>query len=389
MVRMRYAFDAHAIGQRLTGNEVYARNLLGAFAAVDKKSDFFAYVAVKEAEAWIPDRFHIRHVSRNPFARLGYGLSRQLRGDRPHLLHVQYTAPLLCPVPVIVSIHDVSFLERPEYFTALRRKQLEFTVARTARIAAKIITGSEFSRDSILRAYNVHPDKVVVVPDAASPFFRVVNRQAAARHVKNALHVKGSFVLSVGDLQPRKNHIGLIAAFADLVRQCPQLPHQLVLAGQDTWFGGRVREAARHSGIEDRIRFLGFVTDNDLLQLYNSCDCFVFPSYYEGFGIPILEAMACGRAVACANTSSMPEVADGAGLLFDPHRQEEIARALKDILVDHELRARMERLGQQQAAGFTWQKTARMTLGIYEEVTEARQGAVAAVSATPRSGSGR
>ena len=368
MVRKRYAFDAHAIGRRLTGNEVYARSLLGAFASVDKESDFYAYISVKEAEAWIPQRFEIRRVSPNPFARLGHSLSRQLRRDRPDLLHVQYTAPLFCPVPVVVSIHDVSFLERPEYFTILRRKQLEATVARTARLSSKIITGSEFSRDSILRAYNVAPEKVVVVPDAASPFFRVVNRESAARRVQSALKINGPFVLSVGDLQPRKNHIGLIQAFAKLVAAYPQLPHRLVLAGQETWFAGKVRDAARQSGVEDRIAFLGFVSDDDLLQLYNCCDCFVFPSFYEGFGIPILEAMACGRAVACANTSSMPEVADGAGLLFDPYNSDEIVRALRDILLTPELRARMERLGLQRAATFTWQKTARLTLDVYEEV---------------------
>ena len=372
MVRMRYAIDAHAIGQRLTGNEVYARSLVGAFAAVDKRSDFYTYISSKEAESWIPERFHIRYVSSNPFARLSYSLMNQLRRDRPDVLHVQYTAPIFCPVPTVVSIHDVSFLEHPEYFTALRRKQLEVTVARTARTAAKIITGSEFSRDSILKAYDVHPDKVVVVSDAASPFFRVVNRESATRKARKLLGENIPFVLSVGDLQPRKNHIGLIRAFADLVRACPQLPHKLVLVGQDTWFGARVREAAKHSGVEDRIRFLGFVTDEDLLQLYNAADCFAFPSYYEGFGIPILEAMACGRAVVCANTSSIPEVADGAGLLFDPYRTEEIARAMKDVLVDSQLRARMERLGVQRAAGFTWQETARLTLGVYEEVAGQR-----------------
>lgn len=370
MVRMRYAIDAHAIGQRLTGNEVYARSLVGAFAAVDKHSDFYTYISVKEAEAWIPERFHIRYVSSNPLARLGYGLAAQVRRDRPDVLHVQYTAPLFCPVPVVVSIHDVSFLEHPEYFPAVRRKQLELTVARTARMAAKIITGSEFSRESILRAYRVDPAKVVVVADAASPFFRVVSRELASRKVRENLGLSGPFVLSVGDLQPRKNHMGLIRAFADLVKSCPQLPHRLVLAGQDTWFGARVREAAKHSGVGDRISFLGFVTDEDLLQLYNACDCFVFPSYYEGFGIPILEAMACGRAVVCANTSSIPEVADGAGLLFDPQRPAEIARALRDVLIDSELRLRMERLGVQRAATFTWKETARLTLQVYAEVAE-------------------
>ncbi len=174
----------------------------------------------------------------------------------------------------------------------------------------------------------------------------------------------------MGDLQPRKNQIGLIEAFADLVRSYPQLRHRLALVGKDTWFAPKVREAAKKSGCSDRIRFLGFVTDQDLLHLYNACDLFVFPSLYEGFGLPILEAMACGRAVACSNTSAMPEVVDGAAILFNPHSKQEITRAMADLLRDAELRARMERLGQQRAAHFSWQESARRTLDVYYSVAE-------------------
>jgi glycosyltransferase involved in cell wall biosynthesis len=382
---MRYAIDAHAIGRHLTGNEVYVRSLLSAFANVDKTSDFIAYVSLPEAESWVPERFQVRRVSPNPFERLGYQLSRLLKKDRPALLHVQYTAPLFCPVPVVTSIHDVSFIEHPEYFTSFRRRQLEFTVSRTARTAARIITVSEFSRSAIARAYSLDPERITVVPNAANPFFRVVNREASLKRVHETFRFDGPFVLSVGDLQPRKNHIGLIEAFSRLIKTKPQLPHRLIITGQDTWFGGRVREAAKNSGVGDRISFTGFVSDEDLLRLYNACDCFVFPSLYEGFGIPILEAMACGRAVACANTSAMPEVADGAGLLFDPSQPDEIARAIRDILIDGELRSRMERLGLQRAAGFSWQKSAQLTLQVYEQVA-GREAARSRVPVKTRSG---
>src|SRR5205807_2217701 len=167
------------------------------------------------------------------------------------------------------------------------------------------------------------------------------------------------FVFSVGDLHPRKNQIGLIAAFAQLLAEHPQLKHHLVLAGKETWYTPKVSEAARNSGISDRIHFTGFVTDAELLELYNACDCFVFPSFYEGFGLPILEAMACGRAVACSNTSAMPEVADGAAILFNPRSTPEMTGAMADLLRDAELRSRMERLGQQRAAHFSWQQSAR------------------------------
>ncbi len=370
---MRFAVDAHAIGQHLTGNEVYIRSLLRAFAEIDRESDFIAYLSGIEAEQSVPARFQLRHVSPNPYRRLGWDLPRGLRADAPDLLHVQYTAPLSCAAPVVATVHDVSYLEHPEYFTAARRRQLQITVARTVRRAAKIITVSEFSRDAILRAYDIKYEKVHVIPNAANPDFRPVGRERARNNVRQRLGFDAPFVLSVGDLQPRKNHIGLITAFAKLLNNYPHLRHHVVFAGKETWYAAKVREAARHSGYADRIHFTGFVSDAELLDLYNACECFAFPSFYEGFGLPILEAMACGRAVACSNTASMPEVADGAGLMFNPHDSNDIAHALRDILIDPELRGRLERLGIQRAASFTWQKSARATLEVYREVVQTPQ----------------
>src|SRR5580692_9754095 len=133
---MKFSVDAHAIGRNLAGNEVYIRNLLSGFAGLDSESEFITYLSVDDGSPWIPPRFQVRRVSPNPFVRLGYGLSSSLKQDRPDLLHVQYTAPLLCPVPVVVSVHDVSFLEYPQFFPFSRALQLRMTVARTVRSAA-------------------------------------------------------------------------------------------------------------------------------------------------------------------------------------------------------------------------------------------------------------
>ena len=371
---MRFAVDAHAIGRRQTGNEVYIRSLLQGFGQIDWESDFVAYISEPEAVALIPERFHVRRVSANPYLRLGWELRSLIRADRPDLIHVQYTAPLFTRTPVVVTVHDVSFLEYPEYFTAARCTQLRLTVAATVKRATHILTVSDFSRDAILRAYDIPPAKISVVPNAANPEFRVIGRERAQQVVRDRWHFDAPFILSVGDLQPRKNQIGLIAAFSKLLTDYPQLKHHLVLTGKETWFTPKVRNAARACGFASRIHFTGFVSDPDLLQLYNACECFVFPSFYEGFGLPILEAMACGRAVACSNTSAMPEVADGAGLFFDPRKTDEIALAIRDILLDGELRGRMERLGLQRAATFNWKKSARATLDVYEEVVNSRRG---------------
>jgi len=372
---MKFSVDAHPIGRHLTGNEVYIRNLLNAFAGLDKTSEFVTYLSLDSPSPWVPERFTVRRVSANPFIRLGYELSGMLRQDAPDLLHVQYTAPLGCPVPVVVSVHDVSFLEHPEFFPRFRAMQLRWSVNRTVRSAARILTLSEFSSAAIQRAYSIGPDEITVAPLAAATEFRVFHIDNALDAVRTRFQLPAPYILSVGDLQPRKNQIGLIQAFAELVRNFPQLRHRLALAGKETWFSGKVREAARDSGVGDRIRFLGFVSDQELLHLYNACDLFVFPSFYEGFGLPVLEAMACGRAVTCSNTSALPEVADGAAILFNPYSIPEMTRAMADLLRDAELRSRMERLGQQRAAHFSWQNSAQKTLEVYYDVAEhARRG---------------
>lgn len=369
---MRFSIDAHAIGRHLTGNEVYVRSLLEGFASLDKKSEFIAYTSVRGAEEFVPSRIRTRRVSENPFVRLGVDLARRVRADAPDLLHVQYTAPLFCPSPVVVSIHDVSYLEHPEFFTTARRIQLQFTVERTVRQAAKILTLSEFSRQGIARSYGLDPKRIAVVPAACSDIFKPVSRPKAKSFVEGRFQITHPFILNVGDLQPRKNPLGLIRAFEELIGACPELPHHLVMVGKDTWYAPRVHQAAEHSPFGNRIHFTGYVDDAELLQLYNACDIFVFPSFYEGFGIPILEAMACGRAVACSNTSAMPEVAGSAALTFDPHSTEAMMMSMRDLLRNSELRARKERLGQQNASRFSWKGTAKQTLDVYYEVAGVR-----------------
>jgi len=375
---MRFSVDAHAIGQHLTGNETYIRNLLNNFARLDKEAEFVAYLSRESVFSEVPDRFLKRLVAENPYRRVGFDLSRKTRRDAPALLHVQYTSPLYCPAPVVATVHDLSFLEHPEYFTRYRAWQLRISVKRTVRRAARILTVSEFSKKSILRAYGLPEEKVVVIPNGVSSEFRPVDREIARRGL--APHLRVPFILCVSDLQPRKNHLKLIASFERLLAAHPQFPHHLVIVGKETWFAPVIKAAAAKSSFASRIHFTGFVPDDQLLRYYNACDLFVYPSLYEGFGLPILEAMACARAVACSNAASMPEVADSAALLFDPNSTDQIVRAMADLLLDAALRGRMERLGVQNAARFSWETSAAQTLDVYYDVAGGRRRSAVSTS---------
>ena len=378
---MRFSVDAHSVGCHLTGNEVYIRNLLNEFAKLDRTNRFLAYVAKPEAPSRLPGRIETRWVSENPYKRLGLDLPRHLAKDRPDLLHVQYTGPLFTKVPLVVSVHDVSYLEFPQYFTKYRAKQLKITVRRTVERAAAILTPSEFSRNAILRNYKLDEEKVVVVHNAVSSEFRPIDRQVAQSAVQRKFGIPGPFVLTVGDLQPRKNHLGLLRAFESVIRAHPQLTHRLVFVGKETWYSKDLHRAVERSGVAGRVHFTGFVEDADLVQIYGACDLFVFPSFYEGFGLPILEAMACGRAVASSDTTAMPEVADGAAILFNPESADQIVRAIRDILLDAELRQRLERLGSQRATAFSWERAAERTLEVYSRVAGSQGRTKAAVQA--------
>jgi len=369
--KIRVAVDAHAIGRRQTGNEVYIRSLVRRYPRLAPEMEFIGYTCCEQGDGWLPAEFERRRIARNPFLRLGVDLAAKARADRADLLHVQYTAPLVQTVPIVVTIHDVSFIERPEYLTWSRAHQLRWTVRRTVARAAKIITVSEFSRQAIARAYGLDPAEIVVTPNASQDCFRPVNREMARRRVAEQLGFPQPFILNVGDLHPRKNQLGLVRAFRALLDAHPELPHMLLMAGKHTWFAPQVIDEVRRQGLEQRVIFTKFVEDEFLPVLYNAAELFVFPSHYEGFGLPAIEAMACGRPVVCSDAAALPEVVDGAAILFRPDSVGEQMRAMRDVLLDQELSQRMEKKSLQRAKFFDWRETASKTLDVYYEVAAA------------------
>ncbi|MCC7341003.1 MAG: glycosyltransferase family 4 protein [Bryobacterales bacterium] len=379
---MRIAIDAHAIGNRQTGNEVYVRSLLRHFVELEPRNDYLAYVSSKTAESDIPRGVKTRRVASNPFVRLGYQLGSHLREDRPDLVHVQYTAPLRCPVPIVVTVHDVSFLEHPDFFSPFRQRQLALTVASTVRRAARILTCSEFSRQAIAAVYNLDPETIRVAHNAAAPCFQPADGRGAKAIVRERYGISAPFLLCVGNLQRRKNQLGLIQAYESLIQAHPEFEQDLVFVGKDTSQSGEIRELARKSSVRQRIHFAGFVPDELLPAFYNAADLFVFPSFYEGFGIPLLEAMACGRPIACSNRTAMPEVTGKTAVLFDPSSKQSIGQALHDMLANLDLCQKLGEAALHRSRGFRWDATARTVLNVYREVASVPSRAVE--SSAPR-----
>ena len=365
---MQVAIDAHAIGNQQTGNEVYVRNLLQRFVKLEPHNEYIAYISAADAAPKVPARVKTRSVSANPFVRLGFQLGAHLRQDQPDLVHVQYTAPLSCPVPIVVTVHDVSFLEHPEFFSNFRQRQLAMTVERTVRQASRILTCSEFSRRAIATAYDLDPDTVRVAHNAAAPSFRERDRRRASATVRDRYGIRAPFLLCVGNLQRRKNQAGLIRAYESLVLAHPEYKQDLVFVGKDTSQSGDIRNLAKHSAVKDRIHFTGFVPDEMLPWFYNACDIFVFPSFYEGFGIPLLEAMACGCPIACSDRTALPEVAGKTAVLFDPSSTKSIAQALHDVLANLDLCQKLGQAALERSKMFSWDNTARTVLDVYREV---------------------
>jgi glycosyltransferase involved in cell wall biosynthesis len=368
---MHIAIDAHAVGAQLAGNETYAVNLIEALAEIDQSNRYTLYVTRQSAVDRFTNRWPNFHVKRTlphtPLVRIPLTLSVELRKNRVDVVHVQYTAPPRTPCALVVTIHDLSFEHLPETFKRRSRAQLRLTVRRTARKAAQILTLSEFSRRDIIETYALEPERVFVTPPAAPSHFVPVTDVTELRRIRMTYGIRRDYILALGSIQPRKNLVRLIKAYESLrgVVDSEQLP-QLVLAGRRGWLEAETIRAAELSEARGDILFTGYVPDADLPAVYSGALCFAYPSYFEGFGLPILEAMQCGTPVIAGNRTSLPAVAGAAALLVDPFDQAAIGNGLVRLIKNADYRAELRVKGLDQAAAFSWKNTARLTLQAYE-----------------------
>jgi len=265
---------------------------------------------------------------------------------------------------VIVTVHDVSFELMPEMFTrdtvSIFRKQMEVVLRR----ADEIVAVSERTKKDLMDLYGIDCGKIHVVLHGVEESFRPMKEGEGLGEVRDRYGLPEKFVLQVGTLEPRKNHKRLLEAYR-LMCEKHTAEHSLVICGKRGWLDEDIYKAAGGPGLEGKVAFTGYVSDEELPFIYNLASAVVYPSLYEGFGLPVIEGMACGRPVLTSSRGAMAEVAGEAALFVDPEDVDEMADGLRRLLYDEPLRERLIKAGLERAARFTWEETARQTLAVY------------------------
>jgi glycosyltransferase involved in cell wall biosynthesis len=374
---MRIGIDAHAIGSQLTGNETYIKNLILALAEIDQVNQYVLFFTrpdiAKDWESRFPNVSIQILRPHTPYVRIPLSFPVALFRTGVDLLHVQYTAPPMSRVPIVVTIHDLSFEHFPQFFTPKERFFFKRTIPATARRAIKVLTVSEFSRRDLIETYGLPPDKVVVTPNGVGSEFRPVRDDRDLEGLKKKYGIEREYLLSVGNLQPRKNLARLIKAYTRLRESVEEFRCQLVLVGRRAWLYKNIFHEAHRSRYAGDVILTDYVPEADLPGLYSGALAFVYPSIFEGFGLPVLEAMACGAPVITSNSSSLPEVVGDAGLMVDPFDEEALEKAMLRVVEDVHLRAQLSAQSVRQAAKFSWRQTAELTLAVYQEVMASRR----------------
>ncbi|MFZ5845283.1 MAG: glycosyltransferase family 4 protein [Patescibacteria group bacterium] len=307
------------------------------------------------------------------------GLPLALTLDRPRpdiIFSPTHYAPRFVAIPRIIAIMDTSYLHFPEMFRARDLHQLVHGTAYSVRQAARILTISQASKDAIIAAYGVPPDRVVVTYPGIT-MKQIQNSKLKVKSVKKKYKLPENYILSVGTIQPRKNYVRLIEAFARSLKllssQYPDI--SLVIVGKPGWLYEEILTAPQRLGVAKRVKFLNFVPERDLPHLYQGALVFALPSLYEGFGLPVLEAMASHCPVVVSRVSSLPEIAGRAAIYVNPEEVSSIADGLIQAIKEHGTKAESDRIakGLARTRKFSWENAAKKTLAVFEKVAKERK----------------
>jgi len=381
---MRIGFDARPLQSSITryqGIGYYTSGLLRGIERLDQINDYVFCIETGQPLEWLPSIGRSSEVNRVWIPRLSPCLVEvwnqiavpwQIARSRVDVFHAARveTVAWWMPAPTVVTLYDMlTYVYADQLLhTGLKYRLLH----RFASRCTAIIAISENTKAEICRFLNVPSERVVVIPGGVDERFKPVSDPVQLDAIRSRYGLDGPFVLYVGDLRSelhntRKNLARLVDSFAELIRTYDR-PIQLVLAGKTGNYAERLRQQIFALGLTSRVVFTDFVSDADLPALYSAAELFVYPSVHEGFGLPVLEAMACGAPVVCSNATSLPEVAGEAALLVEVRDTRALAEAMRRLLMEPGLREHMIRLGFRQASQFTWERAARATLDLYHRV---------------------
>lgn len=356
---MRICIDTQSAQGPKTGIGRYAAGLFAALQKVAPENDYLG--------------LHLgRDVKMRTYRRLLWQqceVVQRAKRKKADLLHVTgFDAPLWRPCPVVLTVHDLVGRLFPKNLPPISRVYWAFWLPFSVRFASHIITVSEHTRLDLTRLLRIPESRLTLIPHGISTRFRPAVIDSSFNTLKEKYRLPGKYILFVSTLEPRKGLDVLVKSFFQLRSSFPGI--KLVIAGKPGWYMKRLLSGAEAHRMEKDIVFTGHVEDKDLPALYSAAELFVFPSRYEGFGFPVLEAMACGTPVVCTNSASLPEVTGDAACLVPAEDSETLTQAMGEVLADTRLRQKMKNRGLEQAAQFTWEEAARQTVRVYKTVLE-------------------
>lgn len=365
----RIGIDARLTYYHQGGISRYISHLISELAALDSASEYIILHSRKDRRSLVTAANQRRAAcwtpSHHPLERLA--LSIEVAPLRLDLLHSpDFIPPMGGGWKSVITIHDLSFLHFPETKDAASRRYYNGQIGAAVARADAILADSEATRRDVISMLNVLPEKVTTVWAGIDPHFRPAAFDQIAC-LREAHHLPGEYILFVGTVEPRKNLGGLMRALAVLRAEMPGAP-PLVIAGRQGWLNDPIHRLPAELGLADHVRWIENPPDEDLPALYSGASVLCLPSFYEGFGFPVLEAMACGTPVVTARRGSLPEVAGDAAILVDPDDPADIAQGLRRVLTDPTLAGDLRRRGFAQAARFNWGETARRALEVYRKV---------------------
>jgi glycosyltransferase involved in cell wall biosynthesis len=359
------------VPQRL-GSSTVAFSLLKTFEEIDQKNEyeiFFPSAPLsdlpKERPGW---KYRVLKPKRL-WTRIALPLELYRRKDKPDIFFSPtHYIPRFSSVKTVATIFDLSFLHFPEMFQKKDLWQLKSGTKYSIDNAESIVTISEFSKKDIVGQYRIDPKKITVAYPGKNEVYMPVNDQSAIKKTQNKYKTGDSYIIYIGTIQPRKNLKRLIEAFKDVEEAKLVIVGKTIGEGREGWMYEDILDYPKKLGIDDKVLFTGFVNDQDLVLLVNGAKAFIQPSLWEGFGMPVVDAMSCGTPVLVSSASCLPEVVGKAGLTFDPYSVTEIEDKINQILSDNKLREELSRKGLERAREFSWKIMAKKVIDVMEGV---------------------